>query len=165
VVLVLLHYLLKDQAPTSLKWFNAHGGNELWVLGIVGALALVTSYTRGLVQKILLGILGVCLLIALAPAFEGWQSKRYLYSNQDYTAPNPSEMSEIVGPTPTDLTEGGTRRITWHLSPGACVDIYDNNMFFLAEDCGGQFTDLRGLTPTYFAASRGDSVEVTYHLW
>ena len=70
----------------------------------------------------------------------------------------------VVGVEPMDLRVGH-QGITWHLSDGACVDIYDDRMRHLTEDCSGEFHSLLGQSPTYFAASRGRRVTVKYTLW
>ena len=74
-------------------------------------------------------------------------------------------LKKTVGVIPVDLTRGGTKRITWHLESGTCVDIYDHDMVFLTEDCSGEFHDLRGKSPTYFASSRSNEVTISYNIW
>jgi hypothetical protein len=72
----------------------------------------------------------------------------------------------VIGVIPVDLTQGGTRRITLHiLDDGGCVDTYNAQMAFLVEDCKGEFHDLRGLGPAYYASSRSDHVRVRINTW
>lgn len=73
-------------------------------------------------------------------------------------------VEAVLGVTPVDLTEGGTKSASV-IPIGGCVNIFDRNMRFLVEDCDGQFHDLRGLGATFYASSRSDQVKIRYTTW
>ncbi len=115
-----------------------------------------------------IGVALIALGVVAALFASTWWMMDLVYSDHPVAvADGDSNTGTItLGVVPVDLTEGGTRRITLHiLDNRGCVDTYDKNMIFLVTDCKGEFHDLRGLGPTYYASNGSDQVKVQYKIW